>query len=216
MVRRFPVFSSEFELTLDSLPRTGTGPVRWEEIYGEARPLRVEIGVGNSFFLIEVARGAPGFNYLGFEYSRKRTLKFLKKVEATGLTNIRILPENVCLLLEAGFCPGSVDRFYINHPDPWPKRRHAKKRFVSPRNAGTMTRLLCEGGGISLRTDVAAYAVQMLEVLESTEGLVNLAGAGQYAPGARDPYLTAFEKKFLSEGRPIFYLEFEKRAVHGG
>lgn len=214
MVRRFPQFTSEYEIHLPELPAGEGGVILWDEVFGAHRPLRIEIGVGNSTFLIEVARRAQQFNYLGFEYSRKRVLKFLKKVEAEGLACIRILPVNVGMVLHHAFLPGSVDHFYINHPDPWPKRRHAKKRFVCRENARSMVRLLRPGGGISMRTDVAAYAAQMLEVMDSTEGLVNIAGRGRYAAAPIEPYLTAFERMFLERGLPIHYLEFEK--VSGG
>ena len=208
MARKLPQLSSPFELELDELPREGRDLVRWHEVFGAEHPLRVEIGVGNSTFLIEVARGAPSFSYLGFEYSRKRVLKFLKKVELAGLTNIRILRLNAAEALDRICAPRSMDHFYINHPDPWPKRRHAKKRLITPENAAVLARLLREGGGISLRTDAPAYASQMLEVLDGTEGLANAAGRGAFSAAPLEPFSTPYERKFREAGREIFYLEY--------
>jgi tRNA (guanine-N7-)-methyltransferase len=215
MARRFPKFTSQYELSFPELPTDEHGTVLWSQVFGHERPLRIEIGVGNSSFLVEVARRAPDFNYLGFEYSRKRVLKFLKKVEEAGLSIVRVLPLNVSLILDFAFPSSSIDHFYINHPDPWPKRRHAKKRFVCAENARRLVRLLRPGGGISLRTDVPSYAAQMAEVLDANEGLLNLAGKGSFASKPIEPFTTAFEERFLAQGHPIYYLEYRKMDAEG-
>ncbi|MBI4605577.1 MAG: tRNA (guanosine(46)-N7)-methyltransferase TrmB [Planctomycetes bacterium] len=214
MARRSPPpaegSASPHELDLEALPREESGVVLWDEVFGASRPLRMEIGVGNSTFLIELAKQDPGFNYLGFEYSWKRVLKFLKKVQAEGIDRIRMLRINAARILSTACAPSSVDHFYLNHPDPWPKRRHAKRRFVTPENATVMVRLLRPGGGISLRTDHAAYAQQMLDVLDAAEGLENLAGKGRFAPEPIVSARTPYESKFLSAGLRIYYLEHRK------
>jgi tRNA (guanine-N7-)-methyltransferase len=215
MARKFPEAVSGYELNLGELPLELSGAVLWNSVFGASRALRIEVGVGNSPFLIQVSLRSPGFNYLGFEYSKKRVLKFLKKVEAAKVTNIRILRLNACLALPRLFLPESVDHFYINHPDPWPKRRHGKNRFVAPANMETLRKLLRPAGGISLRTDSAPYAKQMLEVLDGTEGLTNLAGKGAVMPKPLEDFSTPYEAKFRKEGREIFYLEYVKRGSQG-
>jgi len=213
MVRALPDFVPEVEISKDDLVSDANGQVRWADIFGADRHLRVEVGVGNSPFLIEVAREAPDFNYLGFEYCRKRVLKFSKKVVRAGMENIRILQLEAKSALEQLFQPGSVDNFYINHPDPWPKRRHAKHRFVQPHTVDLLCRLLRPGGGISLRTDAPAYAYQMLAVLNAAELLVNEAGPRHFAETPREPFQTPYEIKFREQGLPIYYLEYRKRQV---
>ncbi len=210
MGRRYPNFSSAYELSLHDLPVGARGFVDWNSVFGRPAPLRVEIGVGNSRFLIEVAVREPEYNYLGFEYSRKRVLKFLKKVEGEGIANIRVVPVNALLVLDWAFAPESIDHFYIHHPDPWPKRRHAKKRLIRPEVAERLARLLRPGGGMSLRTDDERYALEMLEVLDAAEGLRNCSGPGRFAEAPLHPFTTAYEAKFLREGRRILYLEYRK------
>jgi tRNA (guanine-N7-)-methyltransferase len=200
-----------FDLTLEALPRDAEGRVLWGQIFGVLRPLRLEIGVGNSPFLIDVARREPDFNYLGFEYSPDRVRKFLRKVAAAELTCIRILRRNASLVLPSWFEPGTVDHIFINHPDPWPKRRHAKRRFVVPENARLMASLLRPGGGISLRTDHAAYAKQMLEVLDAVPELENLAGRGVPAAGPLCPIPTPYQLKVEAAGVRIHFLEYWKK-----
>jgi tRNA (guanine-N7-)-methyltransferase len=185
--------------------------VSWREIFGADRPLRIEIGFGKSEFLIDVALREPGYNYLGFEYSRKRVENFLRKVHRRGAANIRVICMNAVEALDRAFEPGSVDRFYILFPDPWPKRRHAKHRFVKERNIERLARLLRPGGGISLRTDDPAYAEEMRAALEAHPALGNLAGAGNFAGAPRDPIPTIYQAKFEKAGRRTFFLEFIRR-----
>ena len=185
--------------------------VRWESIFGRCSPLRVEIGVGNSEFLIQVALRDPQFNYLGFEYSQKRVTKFLKRVEERGLTSIRVIRDDVVPLLPVLFQPGSVDRVFVNFPDPWPKRRHAKNRFVQESNLRLLEPSLAPDGGLSLRTDSEAYARQMLAVCDGLDWLENLAGPGNFTAAPREPFETAYERKYRLEGRRIHYLEYRRR-----
>jgi len=211
MSRKLPDLISDHEIHLDSLPCELSGAVRWNLVFGADRPLRLEIGVGNSPFLIEVSKVSPDFHYVGFEYSAKRVLKFLKKVERAEITNIRIIRMNASSVLDRIFQPASVDHIFINPPDPWPKRRHAKKRFVSSESAALLERLLRPGGGLSLRTDALEYALLMLEVLDGTEGLVNAAGAGSFSASPAYPFETPYESKFRAVGKRIHYLEYRKR-----
>ncbi len=202
----------EYELSLAGLLAEPDPASRWYHAFGARHPLRIEIGVGNSDFLIEVALRESGFNYLGFEYSRKRVVKFLKRVQKREVRNIRILRANAAPVLALLVKPESVDRFYINFPDPWPKRRHAKHRLIQPAMMETLARLLVPGGGLSLRSDSTAYAGQMLSVLEAIPGLVNLSEKGSYTTSPRDDFPTPYEVKYRKEGRTIFYLEYQKKS----
>ncbi|MCH2584446.1 MAG: hypothetical protein MK138_06730, partial [Planctomycetes bacterium] len=74
-MRKLPAVESDYLLRLDELPGYGEKPVRWEEVFEKSRPLRIEVGVGNSPFLIEVAGREPRYNYLGLEYSHKRVIR---------------------------------------------------------------------------------------------------------------------------------------------
>ncbi len=210
-----PEPTRSFELCPDNLPRDSEGLVLWEELFEGARPLRVEIGVGTSTFLIDVAEQNPAHGFIGIEYSAKRVAKFLKKVECRGVVNIRMLRVDAVRWIRKLFGPGSIDHFYVNHPDPWPKRRHQKKRFVNQHNAALIAEFLRPGGGLSLRTDFAEYAEQMLEVLDKTPALANSCGEGCFASSPREPTRTLYETKFLLAGMQIFYLEYEKIGGHG-
>jgi tRNA (guanine-N7-)-methyltransferase len=210
MARIIPKIDSNFELDVTRLPETEGGAVRWDLVFGRRAPLRVEIGVGNSNFLIDLAARDPQFNYVGFEHSHKRVLRFLCRVEKSGMDMLRVLRISAEVVFDRIFEPCTADHVYIHHPDPWPKRRHATRRFVNPVNARRILWLLAPGGGLSLRTDVESYALDMLRVLDEVDGMENRHGRATFAPQPLDPFRTAFEEKFIAEGRPIFYLEYRK------
>jgi len=207
---RHRLMRGEFELDLSALLADGDPAARWSRAFGADRPLRIEIGVGNSDFLVRLSEREPAFSYLGFEYSPKRAWKFLKRVKARGLTNIRLLRVDAAGALEALVAPGSVDSFFILFPDPWPKHRHAKHRLIQPATAALLARLLAPGGRLSLRSDDPRYAARMLEVLDGTPEFENLAGKGRFAAAPRHEIPTAYEVKYRLEGRAIHCLEYRK------
>ena len=211
-MRKLPAIESDYLLELEKLPARDKGHVAWDEVYGQPRSLRIEVGVGNSPFLIEVASSEPGYNYLGLEYSHKRVIKFLKKVRQAGLENIRMLHLNSDRLFDKHIAPGSVEHLFVNFPDPWPKRRHSKKRFIARERLKTAVKLLAPGGGFSLRTDARDYALEALDNLEAREELENRFSCGEWAPSPLYPFETPYEVKFKAQGLRIYYFEYRKQA----
>ena len=210
-MRKLPAVESDYLLQLDKLPGYDKKLVRWEEVFGRARPLRIEVGVGNSPFLIEVASRESDYNYLGLEYSHKRVIKFLKKVKLAGLENIRMLHLNSDLLFSDYISPAGIEHLFVNFPDPWPKRRHGKKRFIARERLGAALELLAPGGGFSLRTDSREYALEARENLEANEQLENLRPDTDWAPEPLYPFETPYEIKFKAQGLRIYYFEYQKR-----
>ena len=211
-MRKLPAIESDYLLEFEELPARDKGYVPWDEIYGQPRPLRIEVGVGNSPFLIEIASREPDYNYLGLEYSHKRVIKFLKKVRQAGLENIRMLHLNSDRLFDKHIAPGSVEHLFVNFPDPWPKRRHSKKRFIARERLKTAVKLLAPGGGFSLRTDARDYALEALDNLEAREDLENCFSTGEWAPSPLYPFETPYEVKFKAQGLRIYYFEYRKQA----
>ena len=210
-MRKLPAIESDYLLRLDKLPGYGDKLIRWEEVFEQSRPLRIEVGVGNSPFLIEVAGREPGYNYLGLEYSHKRVVKFLKKVEMAGFKNIRMLHLNSDLLFGHYIAPASIEHLFVNFPDPWPKRRHGKKRFIARGRLEAAAKLLAPGGGFSLRTDARDYALEARDNLEANEDLENRFPGAEWAPEPLYPFETPYEIKFKAQGLRIYYFEYRKR-----
>ena len=211
-MRKLPAIESDYLLELEKLPGQDKGHVPWAESYGQPRSRGLEVGVGNSPFLIEVASSEPGYNYLGLENSHKRVIKFLKKVRQAGLENIRMLHLNSDRLFGKHIAPGSVEHLFVNFPDPWPKRRHSKKRFIARERLKTAVKLLAPGGGFSLRTDARDYALEALDNLEAREDLENCFSSGEWAPNPLYPFETPYEVKFTAQGLRIYYFEYRKPA----
>ncbi len=187
------------------------GPDRWEEVFGRPGLLTVEIGFGKDEFLLDLAERDPEGLYLGVDFSRPRTRSFLRKIRRRGLTNVRVLREHAATVLGYLLGDGTVKAYYALFPDPWPKKRHATHRLVSPWFAREAARTLVPGGRITLATDDAPYRDQMISVLEGHGAFTNLRGPGGFGPRPPGIDATLFEQRWTRHGRGIFYLEFERR-----
>lgn len=180
----------------------------WASLLGSDRPLKIEIGVGKDTFLVEMAMRHPEFNYIGCEQSGKFLARFVRKAARTGVTNLRVVQCDAEPFLEKAFYPGQIHGIFVNFPDPWPKRRHTKKRFFRPRVARVIASRLAPGAHLSMRTDAADYARDTLELLDGTGGLRNASGPGRFAQGGDGDIPTLYELKYRSQGRPIYRLEY--------
>jgi len=178
----------------------------------EARvPLVVELGFGRGEFLLALAESAPERRHLGVEISFKRVLKLARRTAVTELRNVRLLCERAEVVVGELLEPGSVDEFWINFPDPWPKKRHAKNRLVQPPFVAALSRCLVPGGVAHFATDDRAYAEQMDEVLAAEASLENLNAPAHWLPETRGRLHTAYEAEWRAEGRPLHFFEYGRR-----
>jgi tRNA (guanine-N7-)-methyltransferase len=136
----------------------------------------------------------------------------LLSAEQLGLENLRILRADACALLQSGLPPACLDRVQLFFPDPWPKRRHHKRRIVQPAFAAAVARALQPGGHLHMATDWEPYAAHMLEVLSAADALFeNCSGDGHFStrPAARP--LTKFERRGQRLGHRVRDLIFRRR-----
>ncbi|MEM7235845.1 MAG: tRNA (guanosine(46)-N7)-methyltransferase TrmB [Planctomycetota bacterium] len=211
MTRHVATTESPYLLNVEAIPRDSETFGDWETIFGRDRPLRVEVGVGNSPFLIELAKLEPEYNYVGLEYCYRRVLKFLQRVHASETENIRFFQLAAEKFLREAVAPGGLDHIFVAFPDPWPKNKHRKHRFVREAVVGVLARRIRPGGGVSLKTDAPAYAEQMLRVMDADPAFESLGTPGEYAERPRVPFPTQFELRFVAEKKPIYYLEYRKK-----
>lgn len=212
-VGAFPLPDDPFLVTLSG------GPPRWTDIFGVDRPLEVEVGAGKGVFLARLAASQPGTNLIGVEIRAKRVAKIVRRLRADSCDNARVLFGDARRLFREAFAPGSVRRIYLNFPDPWPKRRHAKRRIFRGDFPAWAHRVLAPEGEWIACTDVAAYAREMLEAVERTGLFDNIAGPGRLAARPEGYPASIHEEKFRAWGREIHYLRWRKRASalpHGG
>ena len=125
---------------------------RWEELFGNNHPIRIEIGMGKGRFIMDLARQNPDINYIGIEKYSSVLIRGIQKLEADPLPNlyfIRMEAEEITTV----FAEGEVDRIYLNFSDPWPKDRHAKRRLPSREFLRRYDEILIPDGVIEFKTD---------------------------------------------------------------
>lgn len=190
--------------------RDGPWPPDWARVFGREAPLALEIGFGNGAFLAELAAARPERDHLGVELSWTSVTHLFRRLDAGGLTNVRVALVEARLALALLFAPGSLDAIYVNHPCPWPKARHEDRRLVDARFLALAADRLRPGGELLIVTDHADYAGWVHEALASQEALVSRHATAEVAaiPGRR---ATKYERKALDQGVSIHYFEWRKR-----
>jgi tRNA (guanine-N7-)-methyltransferase len=174
-------------------------PLSWNELFGRQRPTTVEIGTGKGKFLNELARARPDENILGVERSAKYHRLCCQRVERRGLNNVRLLRTTGEDLLLRLLPRHSVTTLFVLFPDPWPKKRHHKRRFMRPETIPLLHRALIPGGRLLVKSDHHGYAEVIDEVLRGADGFLMLDAQEQFAALP----VTGFEQKYLMEGRSI-------------
>lgn len=171
-------------------------------------PLVVEIGFGRGEFLLDLAQRAPETAHLGVEVSFKRTLKMARRLSRTEIRNVRLVESAAEPLLADGLGAGAVSCFWINFPDPWPKARHARRRFIQPPTARLLARCLSPEGVINVATDHPEYAEWIDEVLSAEAALVNRYAPERWRSEVPDRLPTAYELEWRALGRSFHFFQY--------
>jgi tRNA (guanine-N7-)-methyltransferase len=178
--------------------------------FGREAPVVVEIGSGVGEATAALAASRPEVDVLAFEVWRPGIAHTLGLLAEAGADNVRLLSVDAVWALEHLFAPGSVAELWTFFPDPWPKKRHHKRRLVSSAFAGLVVSRLRPGALWRLATDWEEYAARMQAVLDAEPALVG----GRTARWAERP-LTRFERKGLASGRTIVDLAYRRSADQG-
>ncbi len=175
------------------------------------RALRIaEIGFGNGENLTALAAAHPDRDYLGIEVHRSGVGRVLLAAEERHLANVRVICHDAVEVLERQILPQSLDEMLILFPDPWPKKRHHKRRLVQGPFVGLLAERLRPGGRVRLATDWQPYAEGMLEVLTAEPRLRNQAADGGFVPRPGERLPTRFEKRGERLGHGVWNLCFER------
>jgi tRNA (guanine-N7-)-methyltransferase len=195
-------------------PRFGiafsTAPLDARALFGREALRTVEIGFGNGENLLTLAAADPRRDFLGIEVHRPGIGRVLLALEARGLTNVRIICHDAVEVLGQQMPPQWAEEILILFPDPWPKKRHHKRRLIQPPFAERLAHALTPGGVLRLATDWQPYALEMLATLGATPGLYNLAADGTFVarPPGRAP--TRFERRGELLGHEVWDLAFRR------
>ncbi len=186
-------------------------PVDWSALAGKSGPLHVEIGIGRDTFLIELARADPDAICLGIEYSQERVRRVARKISRTDITSIRLLCCEAAQGIYRFIPPGAVSAFYLFFPDPWPKMRHRKNRFLSPPSAQLLATRLTPEGRFHLKTDDRDLFLYMRAVMEKAPFFSYCHGTGAQAHlSDGPPHQTLYEKKWRRQGKEIHSLVYRR------
>lgn len=195
-----------------ALPREGVALAAEKLFPKMPEDVWLEIGFGAGEHLAWQAATHAEIGFLGCEPFVNGIARLLKTVEAEALQNIRIFPDDARALL-AALPPESLGRVFLLFPDPWPKKRHHKRRFVSTENLNTLARAMKDGAEFRLATDDAGYLRWMLfHLLAHPDFAWQAAGPRGWRERPADWPATRYEAKAAREGRKIAYLRFRRRA----
>lgn len=178
------------------------------DIFGNTNPIIVEIGFGMGDATIQIAEKNPNINYLGIEVHRPGVGRVLSEIKKRNLKNLFLIEYDALEVLEYMIQDNSVNGFHIFFPDPWPKKRHHKRRMLQRPRTNLMAQKLAPGGYLYFVTDWLEYAEFALEELNQTEHLKNKYDG--YAQPQEWRTQTKFERKGVAADRVITEIMFEK------
>ena len=171
--------------------------LRPEDFFGNDRPFNVEIGIGNGEFISEYAKANPEQNYLGFEVMKRIFNRAVVKARQVPAGNVRLIHFDATFIVSI-LEDGCVDNFYVNFPDPWPKKRHHKRRLLKTEFIELLTRKLKKGGTLCMATDQIDYALEIEENLKPVKDLKSVYNS-VYIDHLDDYLPTKYYRKFVPE-----------------
>jgi tRNA (guanine-N7-)-methyltransferase len=181
-----------------------------KEVFQRNAPLCIEIGFGNGDSLAQIATANPDKDYIGIEVHRPGVGHLMLQLEQNGINNVRIYCHDAIEILEQRIFDNSLDAVHLFFPDPWPKKKHHKRRIVRPSFVELLIRKLKPGGYFHAATDWENYAIAMLNILSASPAMMNTSHSNEYCDRPDYRLLTKFEKRGISLGHSVWDLIFRK------
>lgn len=185
-------------------------------VFGDARPVEVEVGFGKGAFLVAAAKTHPETNWFGIENVRKLQLYVATRLTVRDLRNARVACADAGAVLRDRVAPASLRAVHVYFPDPWWKKRHKKRRVFTAEFAYNCARVVEAGGSLHIATDVEEYFGVMREVVAGVLQFRPLELAPPAADPGPDAVVTNFERKALAAGRPVWRAAYERDASAPG
>ena len=181
-------------------------------LFGNDHPIELEIGCGKGGFLLRQAQAHPDRNYLGIEWANEFYKFSADRMARWGVTNVRIIRTDAKHFLMHRLPAACLSALHIYHPDPWPKKRHHKRRLFSPDFMEAVVRVLRPEARLAIQTDHAEYFEQIRQVVAARSELTPIAFDDSDFGADGESVKTNFEIKYEREGRPIYRMALSRRA----
>ena len=175
-------------------------------LFGNRNPVEVDVGCGKGLFLVQEAAARPEVNFIGVDRLFRKIERALGRVEERALGNVRLFHCDVFHFVDRLLPAGSIRAFHVYFPDPWPKRRHHRRRFVDASLLSALARALEPGGGVWIATDHRGYFEEILALFRAKP--VFRPARRRRAPVTG---ITDFERDFLQAGIPVYRAGFLKQ-----
>lgn len=211
----FPVYGIPAGSAPTASPKTATETtpthIDLDAVFGRRARRLIEIGFGAGEALLEFALRHPAMDCLGIEVHPPGVGHLLLGLEQSQITNVRVIVQDAVEVLQRRIAPRSIDLIHVFFPDPWPKKRHHKRRLIQPAFVDLLAHALAAGGVLRLATDWAPYAYHMRDVVDASAGFENLAQLEGFAQ--RDPsrVLTRFERRGQRLGHAVWDLAYQRK-----
>lgn len=184
-------------------------PLDWRAIFGNDRPVEIEVGFGKGLFLLNSALQHPDINYFGIEIMRKYQLFTATRMAIRQLTNVRLAKADARYFMKLHVAPGSVRAIHVYFPDPWWKKRHHKRRLFTAEFVEACAVALQAGGEFRVATDVADYFAVMTELCAGQPNLQPMPADERRETPATE-FLTNFERKAQLKGQQVHRASYRK------
>ncbi|MBN2689924.1 MAG: tRNA (guanosine(46)-N7)-methyltransferase TrmB [Gammaproteobacteria bacterium] len=178
------------------------------KLFDNQNPVILEIGFGMGDNLLSLAESHAEQNFIGVDVHKPGVASVLRCIEEQQLSNIRLYGDDVVEFLQRAVVDASLDAVLIFFPDPWPKRRHRKRRLMNEKFISILARVLKPKGSLYFATDWQYYAEEVLHIMESNEQFGNQAGKNQFANRPEFRPVTKFERRGERLGHKVFDLHF--------
>ena len=189
-----------------------------DQVFGRHAPRTLEIGFGNGESLAALALRHPERDYLGVEVHEPGVGHLLIAIEREGIGNLRLIRADAVEVVGHWLPEAGLDEVLVFFPDPWPKKRHHKRRLIQPAFLASLARVMSPGGRLHLATDWADYAGHMLETCEASPWFDNTDPGGRFVPRPENREMTKFERRGIRLGHEVYDLVYRRneRPWHPG
>ena len=211
MTQSFIHIESPNYLRLEDLP----SPPDWSAAFGNDRPLALEIGCGVGDFMLKTALDQPETNFIAIDFYNKGCWKSCRRLDRHGVTNVRVLRDEARLFVTDRIPKGSLSAVYINCPDPWPKKRHRKRRLVNQEFVEFLLDYMAPGADFFFATDFDDYGLDVAQMLPEVAALENRFAPDQYRHEFPGYHLSKYMRKFMAEGKRIYFVHYRVKPREG-